>query len=198
MKKTIIDNFSQILLIVFSVVLGLYLSERIEDYKNEKEAEQLMSKIKSELNENKKLLDAWAPYHVEIVNSLDSIINNKEFVSKFISNKKNLYQVFTRGTIMSETPKNDAWDIAKSHPLIVNIDYDELLALSRVYKQQEYTFEPIPSLVNLLISPDFNKKEYAQSNLQLFKEQLSDIADRETQLINYYNEANRLLKFQSN
>ena len=28
---------------------------------------------------------------------------------------------------MGETPANDAWEIAKSHPLIVNFEYDGLV-----------------------------------------------------------------------
>jgi len=102
-------------LIVFSVVLGLYLSERIEDRKNKKEAAKLLSRIKSELKANKNLLDYWVPYHTEMVESLDSISNDKMFVGNFINDNSALNQIFTRGTIMSELPANDAWDIAKSH-----------------------------------------------------------------------------------
>ena len=39
--KTIIKYLGQVVLIVFSVILGLYLSERIEDKKNEQNAQEL-------------------------------------------------------------------------------------------------------------------------------------------------------------
>ena len=39
MKESVIKSGSQVILIVFSVVLGLFLSERIEDRKNSQEAE---------------------------------------------------------------------------------------------------------------------------------------------------------------
>ncbi len=39
MKKAIINNATQLVLIVFSVVLGLFLSDRIEDYKENQDAE---------------------------------------------------------------------------------------------------------------------------------------------------------------
>jgi len=159
MKKSLIKNITQICLIVFSVVLGLYLSERIEDRKNEKEATKLLAKVKSELKENKTLLDEWAPYHREIVNSLDSLSENEKFITNFIRDKSSLYKVFTKGTIMSATPSNDAWDIAKSHPLIVNFEYDVLLILSKLYNQQNISFEGFPKLVEILISTDFNSEE---------------------------------------
>ena len=44
---------TQFFLIVFSVVLGLYLSERIEERKNKKESEVLLAKIKLEAKDNR-------------------------------------------------------------------------------------------------------------------------------------------------
>lgn len=197
MTKSITKYLSQVFLIVFSVVLGLYLSDRIEDRKNEKDATNLLSKIKSELNENKKLLDHWVPYHGEIVNSLDSLSNDEEFIKNFINDKSAIYEAFSRGTIMSDMPSNDAWDIAKSHPLIVNIDYDILLGLSKIFNQQKFTYESIPKLIDLMLSSEFNDTETARSNLQLFKDKLKDIYSRELQLINYYNETEKTLKFEN-
>ncbi len=197
MKESFIKNISQIFLIVFSVVLGLFLSERIEEIKNEKEATKLLVKVKSELNENKKLLDHWVPYHKEIVKKLDSLSDDKKFIESFINDKTTLYKVFERGTIMSDTPSNDTWDIAKSHPLVVNFDYDELLILSKIYNQQKTTYESFPKMIELLLSPNLNTEDNARLNLQLFKNQLEDITSRELQLINYYQQAEIILKYQN-
>jgi len=197
MKESILKNISQIILIVFSVVLGLYLSERIEDRKNEQEAAKLLSKIKAELRENKKLLDYWVPYHGEMVKHIDSLSNNELFIERFINDKSTLYEVFTRGTIMSESPSNEAWDIAKSHPLIVNFEYDELLVLSRIYRQQKTTYESLPKMIELLVAPDINARENAKLNLQLFKNRLEDITSREVTLVNYYNQGETILNFEN-
>jgi len=198
MKESILKNITQLCLIVFSVVLGLYLSERIEDSKNDKEAKKLLSKIKSELNDNKKILDEWAPYHRNIVKSLDSLSKNEKFVKDFISDKSTLFKVFTKGTIMGETLSNDAWDIAKSHPLIINFEFDDLLILSKIYNQQKITFESAPKLVELLLSTELNSKENARPSLQSLKNMLQDIASREIQLIEYYNNAEQILNLQNN
>jgi len=193
MKDPILKNISQILLIVFSVVLGLYLSERIEDRKNKKEASKLLSKIKAELNENKRLLDEWVPYHGEILKNLDSLTNNNVFIENFIEDKSAVFEAFSRGTIMSDMPSNDTWDIAKNHPLVVDFDYDELLMFSKIYNQQKFTYESIPKLIDLMLSPEFNAEESARQNLQLFKDKLGEIYGRELQLVSYYNRAENLM-----
>ncbi|WP_299677867.1 hypothetical protein [uncultured Dokdonia sp.] len=195
MKKSILNNIKQIFLIVFSVVLGLFLNERIEESKNEKEAGKLLSKIKSEVKDNKKLIEYWLPYHKKIAKKLDSLNDNESFIEGFIEDESILYKkVLTSGTFMSDMPSEDAWDIAKSHPLIVNFDYEELLILSRVYTQQKMTFDPVSKISEIFLSPDINSTENARKNLHIFKNQMREIVSRESQLLEYYTKAAEILK----
>lgn len=196
MKKSIKNNITQLFLIVFSVVLGLYLSERIEERKNEKEAALLLSKIASEVNKNKELLEDWIPYHKKIFNRLDSLNNEESFIKSFIDDESVLFEeVITRGNLMGETPSDEAWDIAKSHPLIVHFDYDDLLILTRIYNQQAMTYEPVPKLIELFLSADFNSSENAKLNLQTFKNQMREVVSREIQLLYYIKERDKALEF---
>ncbi|MEM6517303.1 MAG: hypothetical protein AAF688_14050 [Bacteroidota bacterium] len=197
MKKSISNSLYQVFLIVFSVVLGLFLSERIEEFKNEREAENLLSKIKSEVNDNKALVENWAPYHQEIVKKLDSLSNDLAFIDEFSNNKVALFEkAFTRGTLMSVMPTNEAWDIAKSNPLIVNLEYDQLLVLSKIYNQQELTFEPFTKISEVFLIPDFNSKSNARINMIKLKNLIREIAAREMTLINYFNQAESILKLE--
>ena len=196
MKDSIVDKITQIILIVFSVVLGLYLSERLEDRKNEREADKLLSKVKAELKDNRRILDEWVPYHREVVESMDSIFSSEEFINDFIENRESFYGIFPKETMMGETPSDDAWDIAKSHPLIVNLDYDELLVLSKVYNQQKFAYDPLHKLIDILLSPDFNQKDEARSNLQMFRNRFENILGLENQLVRYYDQAEEILQFE--
>jgi len=199
MKRPITEYIAQLCLIVFSVVLGIYLSERIEERKNKKEATKLLSRIKSEVSVNKKILEDWAPYHRKVVHNLDSLANDESFIRDFIKDESALFEsVFTRGNLMEDMPSNDAWDIAKSHPIIVNFDYDELLILSRIYNQQSITFEPVSQLMELLLSSDFNTKEKAKSNLETFRNLMQEIAGREMSLQTLYNQGEEILGIQNN
>ncbi len=191
-------NISQLLLIVFSVVLGIFLSERIEERKDKNEAVKLLSKITAEVNENKKLLEYWAPYHSDMARGLDSLSNNEIFIENFIQDKSVLFEaILSRGTFMGRMPASDAWDIAKSHPLVVNFDYDELLILSKIYNQQKSTFEPATKIIDIILSSDFNSKENARSNLQTLQNQMREIVSRENQLLIYLNEGEEIFKLNS-
>ena len=195
MKESVIKSGSQVILIVFSVVLGLFLSERIEDRKNSQEAAKLMSKLKLELKENKKILDKWLPYHKNLIDSLNILVKDDQFVSDFINDKSRLIEVFYMKSIMGETPSHDAWDIAKSHPLVINFKYEDLFAASKIYNQQEGTYTPLERLMDQFLDSGFNSKEKAKANLIIFTNNLEEMYSRENQLLYFYNEANKIIKY---
>ena len=144
------------------------------------------------MNENRLLLEKWAPYHKEIVQSLDSLRTDEKFIEKYISDKTILLkQILTKGTFMGRMPTNDAWDIAKSHPLIVHFDYDKVLLLSKIYNQQVSTFEPVAKIPEAIFSPNLKSKEEARQNLHTFHNRMREIYAREKQMLEYYDEAQK-------
>lgn len=185
---------TQFILIVFSVVLGLFLSERIEEQKKQRESEVLLSHLKSEVKDNMKILEDWVPYHQEMKTKLDSLVQDDGFIEEFIRNKDIFFaKLFTRGTFMNMFPSEDAWDIAKSHPLIVNIDYEKLLILSRIHKQQEKTFEPAFQMFDLLSSKDVNSVKDAKANLEVIADHMHELIGRERSLVYFYRKGEGIL-----
>ncbi|MEN1786209.1 MAG: hypothetical protein AAGF77_13895 [Bacteroidota bacterium] len=192
------EYIAQFILIVFSVVLGLFLSERIEERKKNREAEELLTTIVSEVKDNYQLLNYWVPYHQEIKKNLDSLSQEAVFIEAFKKDRYIFFEtLFTRGTFMGRKPANDAWDIAKSHPLIVNINYDKYLILSRIYSQQELTFEPAPKAFELFNSKDVNSEENAATNLGLIADNLHELVAREKELMYYYKQAAEILNLKA-
>lgn len=193
-SNAIKEYIAQFVLIVFSVVLGLYLSERIEERKEIQESYDLLTTIKTEVKDNISLLEYWSPHHKEIKEKLDSLSKDEVFIEQFVGDKFFFFEkLFTRGTFMSRMLASDAWDIAKSHPLVVKIDYDKYLTLSRVYNQQKITFEPGFEMIELLKSKDVNIEKDAKSNLALICDRLHELVAREKQLMDFYKEAEEKL-----
>lgn len=189
-RNTTKETITQFFLIVFSVVLGLYLSERIEESKNKRASEELLATVKAEAVDNIALLNYWVPYHDEIQKVLDSLSKEEAFVEAFVADKFVFFeQVMHRGTFMGRQPASDAWDIAKAHPLVVNIDYDKWVILSRIYSQQKMTFEPGFEMISLFESRDVNEPSEAQKNLELLSNHMFELVAREKQLIYYYRKA---------
>ncbi len=193
-SNSIQQVITQFVLIVFSVVLGLYLSERIEESKKRKESEVLLGRIEAEVKDNISLLREWLPYHQEMHKNLDSLSNDEAFITEFINNKYTFYKTLvTRGTFMGRTPANDAWDIAKANPLITNIEYEKLLILSRVYNQQASTYGVLFEVFAIINAKDFNAETDAKINLEVLADRLHEFVAREKQLMYYFNESEGIL-----
>lgn len=196
---TLKQNIIQVALIVFSVVLGLYLNERIEERKNRLESDSLLALIKSEVNDNVQLMKESTLYHREMYRNLDSLCKNEVFIAEFVKDKTVLFEkLFTNGSFQKRFPASDAWDIAKAHPLIANFDYDKLLVLSKIYKQQKSTFEDMQERFGIFSSKKLNLKEDAKSNLEFIRDNLRELVARENQLMYYYKEAEETLDLQNN
>lgn len=190
MKKEFREYLIQILLIVFSVVLGLYLNEKIVQHNEKKEAEKLLSFVKTEINANRFLLKDWAPYHREISIKLDSLSKEEQFVSDFIKDKNILFsKLMTRRTFMNRNVSDDAWEISKGNPILVNIGFERMLLLSKIYSQQDGTFKPSSEMFKVLQSRGVNDPSSAKENLSILNNHMRELVGREFLLQQYYEEA---------
>ncbi len=197
-NNSIKQNITQVALIVFSVVLGLYLNQGIEERKNKLDSDNLLALIKSEVSDNVQLMKKSSLYHKKMFRNLDSLCKNEVFIAEFIKDKTVLFEkLFTNGSFQKRFPASDAWDIAKAHPLIANFDYDKLLILSKIYKQQKSTFENMQERFGIFSSKKLNQKEDAKSNLEFIRDSLRELVARENQLLQYYKEAEEILDLQN-
>lgn len=189
MKKLIYEYVPQVILIVFSVVLGLYLNQKMVERTERQDAAKILNIIKSEVLGNQKILKDWGAYHQEIKFNFDSLVREEKFVEEFIANKEILFgKLFTRKTFMQESLSKSAWEISKNNPVISKIDYDKMLWLDKIYNQQKIAFEPAMEMFELYYSTGVNDVSVAAENLKIMSKFMSECAGREGLLFNYYND----------
>jgi len=124
------------------------------------------------------LLLEWQPYHEEMNKKLKDSLKSESFVKAFIKNRYSLSKLAPKGTFMGEFPTEDAWEMAKSNPILMNIGYDKMFLLSKIYNQQSITFEPTEEVAKLFSSTDFNAPEDAEVNLTILQFHLNELASR--------------------
>jgi len=182
MKKLLKEYIPQVLLIVFSVVLGLYLNQRLVDRNERAEANELLYLIIEEVKNNRAIMDEWHHYHFSAREIFKNLKSKDAFKEKFIDDKKILYDtLFTRGTLMQQMPSNSAWEIAKSNPLVSNIDYNYMQMLTDLYNIQEYMLEPaLIKMSNFYHTTGVNRPEIAKENLDILYFYFHETVGRET------------------
>jgi len=184
------DYIIQVVLIVFSVVLGLFLSEKISDRNDQKRFLELEQVILSEVKDNQKLLREWYPYHREVSDDFKKLLDDEAFLNSFIENKDALLNtLMTKGTYMNRPLTDDAWSIVRSNELVSRMEYDKMLGLSKVYKQQDLTFAALEDFFDLYNISGLNQKSRAKDNLNQLEDLLNETVGREQLLLEYYEKA---------
>lgn len=183
MKKLFQEYIPQVVLIVFSVVLGLFLSEEISKRQDKKMAEQLVGHLKKEISHNREEILEWMPYHYKLRNKLDSAIGEEVFIKSFINDPNVLFEHFDRG-LFNGTINTAAWETAVLNPAVSEISYEQLTDFSKVYKQIDITYKPLlVRLQDLTTAGDFNASESAAGNLQTLITLIQELAGREYSLL---------------
>jgi len=170
----------QVLLIVFSVVLGLYLNQKLVDRNEQRQANELLSLVLEEVKTNRAMTADWKPYHDSVKVNFLKLKSDDEFLKEFTINKEILFgTLFTRGAFMRQLPSNSAWEIAKSNPLVSKINFKDMKLLADVYSAQEYVYEPFFKMLDYFNSPGINHKEVAKESLTNMYINFREVVGRE-------------------
>lgn len=187
MKRFLKIYIPQILLIVFSVVLGLYLSEKINQRQDRQMAQQLVSYLKTEVKQCRETMLEWIPYHEKLKITIDSLIKDEAFIKQFEENPNALFYGADKGLFNGDITST-AWETALLNPAISEISYTQLKDFHKVYNQIDITFRPLEDMTDLVFSADFNAPNKSKQNLQVFSSLLWEMIGREKSLIFYCNE----------
>lgn len=188
MKKLFREFLPQVILIVFSVVLGLYLSDAISKRQQRKKAKQLEVHIKKEIQQCRDEMVTWIPYHHRVIRKLDSLKREPAFMKAFQKDASSLFMITPRG-LMNADFTTSAWEMAILNPAITEIEYERITEFSKVYEQIEITFKPLEKIMEAVYERDFNSEALAESNLTTVGNLLHELAGREYSLLANCNRA---------
>ncbi len=121
--------------VVLGVVLALAANEWREQHNQQQHAVVALESIRSELAENKQAIEAALTYHYHLMDTLGSLVQQAASaeVSPFSYPDGRL---FSQGYTAPATLLSTAWDAANATDAVTNMDYDEVLLLSRIYEEQ--------------------------------------------------------------
>jgi hypothetical protein len=193
-KRGLKDYLAECLLIVFSVILALVLTEFINNLNDRKNTSEILHELKDELIENKKNEEAQYAYHVQALKKIDSALKDPLFAKQFIVNGEiNLNIIAPHGVIFQDL--NDvAWQIAKQNNIVSKIDISTYGLLNTIYNNQARITNSEDKIGQILLSYESRKPENLRTTLILFSDSYRawDV-DRAPRLIENYQKAIEIL-----
>ncbi len=189
------EYLGECLLIVFSVILALILTEVIDNINDRKKTAEILRQLKAELINNKQLEEEQYRYHLQVLKNIDTALNNPAIAGKFISNGEiNLNIIAPQGVIRHDL--NDvAWQVAKQTDIFSKVDFQTYSVLTDCYNNQQRITNSEDKIAQVLLSYESRKPENLKTTLMLVRDNYRawDV-DRAPRLLKRYQEAIDKLK----
>jgi hypothetical protein len=184
------EYFGESLLIVFSVVFALVLTEAFNKLHEERHTKEVLHQLREELIENKKNEEDQYKYHLQVLKNIDSALHNAAFAQKFITNGEiNLKPIAPDGLLRHDL--NDvAWQVAKQNNIFSKMDLSTYGLLTDIYNNQDRITKSEEEIAKALLSFESRKPENLRITLILMRDNYHGWAvDRAPGLLNLYQRA---------
>jgi len=182
------------LLIIFSVLLALILTEYINYLHDKKDTNELISNIRDEMIGNRKYETEQYAYQLKVLKSIDSVLANPEMQKKIVSNGEFHLNYIAPQGILYRVFDDAAWEVAKSHNISSKMDIQTIYTLTHIYTDQERVTKVEDEVAKVIFNPESRKPENVRTTLILIRDNYKGWAvDRAPGLLKQYDEAIKAL-----
>jgi hypothetical protein len=184
------EYLGESLLIIFSVVLALLLTELFNKIHENNRAAEILQQLRQELGDNKKSEEIQYAYHLQVLKNIDSALKHPAFARQFIdSGVLNLKSIAPEG-IRRVDLKDAAWQVAKENNVLQRLDLDTYSLLSDIYDQQQHITRSEDEIAKVLLSWQSRQPENLRTALILTSDNYHGWAvDRVPSLLIKYQQA---------
>ncbi|HXL57026.1 MAG TPA: hypothetical protein VN958_12250, partial [Chitinophagaceae bacterium] len=183
------------LLIIFSVMPALIVTEYINKKREEQETKLLMNNIHTELLNNKKAVEELYKYNLNVLKRIDSAKADPSFQKQLVVNGAFHLQLLAPRRILYRYLTDVAWQVAKQHDIISKLDLTDASLLNQIYGDQERIMKSEDEIAKVLFSWESRKPENVVTTLNLVSDNYHGWAvDRVPGLLKTYQKAIDRLK----
>jgi hypothetical protein len=131
------EYLGESLLIIFSVLLALSLTEYISKLHEKENTKSILKSISTELIHNKNAIREMQDYNLNVLGKIDSILLNKNLQKEVVSNSDINIKLFAPEGVLYRYLENVAWTIAKNNDIMSKLDIESISILTKVYEDQD-------------------------------------------------------------
>jgi len=160
------EYLGESLLIMFSVVLALVLTEYFNHQHEKENTKKLVANIVTELEHNRKAINEMQHYNLQVLKKIDSVLADKNLQHAFVSNEELNLKVIAPDGLLYRYLDNEAWTIAKANNITSKVPYEAIAGLTKVYEDQEKMMKVEAEVAKVIF--DRNSRDEKQVRLTLF------------------------------
>jgi hypothetical protein len=161
------EYIGESLLIIFSVVLAIILTEVINKIHENNQTHELLHQLREEIIANKKAEEDQFQYHLKIMKRIDSAILTPHYAEKFINDGEIHLSVIIDSGVLKHDLNDVAWQAAKQNNVFTKIDFGTYSMLTDIYDNQQRISKSEDEIGKLLLDRESRKSENLRITLIL-------------------------------
>lgn len=164
------EYLGESLLIIFSVLLALILTEYINNLHEKENTKSSLKSIVEELDQNKVSIQEMNAYNLQVLKKIDSALVDKEIQQKIVSNDEFHLNVIAPQGALYRYLDDVAWTIAKENNIMSKIDVGTVSVLTKVYKDQNQLYKVEDEVAKVILNRDSRDPDKVHSTLILIRD----------------------------
>jgi hypothetical protein len=169
-KRDLKEYLGESILIVFSVLLALFVTESINKLHERQKTKILLKSIVNELNSNKKKIQEMQVYNLQVLSRIDSALADKKIQRKIVSNDEFHLKMIAPDGILFRYLDNISWTVAKNNDIMTRLDIESLSILTKVYEDQERIGKMEDEVAKVLFDRNSRDSKQVRSTLILIRD----------------------------
>ena len=184
------EYLGESLLIIFSVVLALILTEIFNKIHDDRQTSEMLHQLKQELIDNKRLETEQYSYHLQVLRNIESALTYPDFAKQFINNGEISLKTIAPLGVISHDLNNVAWEVTRKNDVFAKLGFATYSLLTDIYNNQQRITNSEDKIGALLLSYESRNPENLRNTLILFRDNYHawDV-DRAPRLLKLYQEA---------
>ena len=191
------EYLGESLLIVFSVLFALLLTEIFNNIHEKQYSHEILNSVRIELINNMRKAQEQYQYHLQVLKNIDSALANPGFQRQFINNGVLNLKLIAPDGVTYRDLDDVAWQVVKQTNIISKIDLVDNRLLTYIYDQQARITKVEELIGNLLLSRESRTAGDNRITLILMKDNYHEWAVNRVPdlLINYKKAISALEKY---
>lgn len=183
-KQLLLRLVGESALIVLSVVLGLFLNEYRTSLEQRGLRRVALDNVQSEMQSNLEIVRGWLDYHRDVEARFGAALSDAASRRELIGPEGVvLWRLMPEGLVQT-LPSHTAWSTLERSPIVTDVDFESLMAISRAYELQRIgAVSTVSRLKDELFSRDTVESDNLLPTLVLFHRSLQELTAQEQFLI---------------
>jgi hypothetical protein len=185
-RENLVRSIVEAILIVFSVLLALFLDSVIQDRREARTVDELVSHIAGEMRSNLAIVDEWLPYHRSMVDEIDRYLESDELqVSLLTADGIDYGRLMERGLIQ-DFYSISSWQLAQQSEATSGIDFEVASKISRAYLSQQNVNLTIQRFSDFFFDRQAHDPDQLANSLRILRNLLQELSGQQSVLQYHY------------